>query len=70
MLSGYRLVRVVYCPARQARMSDDEKPTDKETKPFEHYCPCGAWGSFGFGVNVREGKEGVWRCFEHKDWWR
>lgn len=50
----------------------DDKP-DKErepVKPFEHYCPCGAWGSFGFGVNVREGKEGVWRCFEHKDWWR
>lgn len=53
-------------------MSDDDKPDqpDYPDKPFEHYCPCGAWGSFGFNVNLRDGKEGVWRCFEHKDWWR
>jgi hypothetical protein len=47
----------------------DDKP-DKETKPFEHYCPCGAWGCFGFGVRLLAGKEGIWRCAEHKDWWR
>jgi hypothetical protein len=35
-------------------------------KPFEHYCRCGKWGAFGFGVNVRAGIDGQWFCFEHR----
>ena len=32
---------------------------------FVHYCQCGAWGAFGFGVSVRTGKLGTWYCAEH-----
>lgn len=31
-----------------------------------HYCYCGQWGAFGFGVRLREGKDGIWLCAEHK----
>jgi len=33
---------------------------------FEHYCHCGHWGSFGSGVAIRGGKEGHWRCRDHR----
>lgn len=32
---------------------------------FEHYCRCGKWGSFGYGVSLLKGKEGEWFCREH-----
>jgi hypothetical protein len=41
----------------------DPKPASQH---FEHYCHCGKWGAWGFGVNVRDGKDGQWFCFEHK----
>jgi hypothetical protein len=33
---------------------------------FVHYCHCGAWGSFGVGVSLREGRLGQWYCAEHR----
>lgn len=35
-------------------------------EPFIHNCACGQWGSFGYGVNLRAGKEGKWYCREHR----
>jgi hypothetical protein len=28
-------------------------------------CVCGAWGSYGFGVNLRDGRMGRWFCAAH-----
>jgi len=47
-------------------MSEHEKKKPDARKPFEHYCWCGAWGSFGYGVNARQGVDGEWFCFQHK----
>jgi hypothetical protein len=33
---------------------------------FEHFCHCGKWGNFGYGVSLRNGREGNWYCFEHR----
>jgi hypothetical protein len=33
---------------------------------FIHYCHCGKWGSFGYGVSLRDGKFGSWYCREHR----
>jgi hypothetical protein len=35
-------------------------------KPFEHYCWCGQWGLYGYGVNLRADKPGEWFCAEHR----
>lgn len=33
----------------------------------EHFCfKCGMPAQFGAGVSVREGREGEWRCLEHR----
>ena len=32
---------------------------------FVHFCQCGVWGGFGYGVSVRTGKLGTWYCAEH-----
>ena len=29
-------------------------------------CVCGAWGSYGFGVNLRNGRMGRWFCAAHR----
>jgi hypothetical protein len=32
-----------------------------------HFCSaCGAWGSYGFGVNLRDGGMGQWFCATHR----
>jgi hypothetical protein len=32
-----------------------------------HFCSvCGAWGSYGFGVNLRTGRMGQWFCAAHR----
>jgi len=36
-----------------------------ENDLFSHYCHCGKWGSFGFGVQLRKDKLGKWYCAEH-----
>jgi hypothetical protein len=35
-------------------------------EPFEHYCHCGMWASFGYGVKCRVGVVGKWFCREHR----
>jgi hypothetical protein len=35
-------------------------------EPFKHYCHCGKWASFGYGVKLRAGVEGKWFCREHR----
>lgn len=32
---------------------------------FVHYCHCGKWGDFGYGVRLLKGELGVWYCKEH-----
>ena len=36
-------------------------------KPFLHYCWCGKWGLYGYGVNLRKDQPGEWFCEEHRD---
>ena len=32
-----------------------------------HFCAkCGAWGAFGYAVNLRAGRPGRWYCAEHR----
>jgi hypothetical protein len=33
---------------------------------FLHYCRCGQWGAWGYGVDYRRGKNGDWYCFAHR----
>jgi hypothetical protein len=33
---------------------------------FEHYCHCGQWGAFGYGVGLRIGQMGQWFCSDHR----
>jgi hypothetical protein len=33
---------------------------------FMHYCHCGRWGAFGYGVDLLHGKIGRWYCREHR----
>lgn len=38
-----------------------------DREPFIHYCQvCGAWGAFGFEVDLLKGRLGRWYCLEHK----
>lgn len=33
---------------------------------FLHYCHCGKWGAYGFGVKLLQGQLGTWYCDEHR----
>jgi hypothetical protein len=33
---------------------------------FVHYCACGRWGDFGYGVRLLHGQLGTWYCREHR----
>lgn len=33
---------------------------------FVHYCHCGRWGQYGYGVDLLKGKIGRWYCREHR----
>jgi hypothetical protein len=55
----------------QERERNLDKATDHDAArakpaPSEHYCHCGRWGLFGYGVSLREEKPGVWFCSEHR----
>ena len=41
-------------------------PSAPAAAPFVHYCHCGRWGAFGYGVDLLRGKEGTWYCAEHR----
>jgi hypothetical protein len=45
----------------------DEPPNPAIRPDGQRACTiCGAPAYFGFGVNVREGREGLWSCREHR----
>jgi|HubBroStandDraft_6_1064221.scaffolds.fasta_scaffold822817_2 hypothetical protein len=52
------------CAARRGRI--EELPDGL----LLHFCAeCGAWGAFGYGVNLRVGRPGRWYCAEHRPRW-
>jgi hypothetical protein len=51
-------------PPASSGQPDQQHPPPLER--FEHYCWCGKWGSFGYGVNLRNGAEGNWFCRLHR----
>jgi hypothetical protein len=49
------------CAARRGRV--EELPDGS----LLHFCTkCGAWGAFGYGVNMRGGRQGRWFCAAHR----
>ncbi len=38
----------------------------EEDEPFVHYCQCGAWGVYGYGVDLLAGRLGRWYCRAHR----
>ena len=38
---------------------------DKDGR-FVHYCHCGEWGAFGYGVFLSRGQLGKWFCGNHR----
>ena len=35
-----------------------------------HFCAeCGAWGAFGYGINLRAGRPRRWYCAKHRPRW-
>jgi hypothetical protein len=48
------------CAARKGRIQELEGA-------FLHFCAkCGAYGAFGYGVNLRSGRLGRWYCGAHR----
>jgi hypothetical protein len=48
------------CVARRGRV-------EARDGRFLHFCAeCGAWGAFGYGVNLRAGQLGHWYCGAHR----
>ena len=40
---------------------------EEENGVFLHFCAdCGAWGSYGYGANLRGGHVGRWFCSSHR----
>jgi hypothetical protein len=48
---------------RGAAMNVTDAPPHE---PFKHYCHCGKWASFGYGVKLHAGVDGKWFCREHR----
>ncbi len=41
--------------------------TETDGTTLLHFCcVCGAWGSYGFGVDMRHGRMGRWFCTAHR----
>lgn len=48
------------CAARRGRI-------EERGSAVLHFCAeCGAWGAFGYGVNLRAGLRGRWFCGAHR----
>jgi hypothetical protein len=48
------------CAARRGRV-------EERNGVVLHFCSeCGAWGAFGYGVNLRAGRLGRWYCAAHR----
>jgi hypothetical protein len=52
--------------ANTAQQRTPPSPYYDEAGRFIHYCWCGKWGDFGFGVKASQGKLGQWYCREHR----
>ncbi len=49
------------CASRRGRVQE------LEGAMVLHFCAeCGAWGAFGYAVNLRAGRPGRWYCAEHR----
>src|SRR3954469_17381568 len=55
---------IVEEPAAQRQPAPQARPASfyDEDGRFVPRCACGAYGSFGVGVSLRHGREGVWWC--------
>jgi hypothetical protein len=56
---------------RDIQSTNKEQTTNNEPsrtahEPFLHFCHCGSWGAFGYGVSLRNGKPGKWFCGRHR----
>jgi hypothetical protein len=52
----------VPCSARRGRIEERDGL-------FLHFCfDCGAWGAYGYGINLRSGRLGRWYCAVHRPW--
>ena len=56
-------------------MAEDEMPNPNRVglvrfeagQPIVHYCQvCGAWGAWGYDVNLSTGRLGRWYCGAHR----
>ena len=48
------------CAARRGRVGERDGV-------FVHFCAvCGAWGAYGYGVNLVGGRMGRWFCADHR----
>ena len=56
-------VEVAALAERGAAMNVTDAPRHE---PFKHYCHCGKWASFGYGVKLHAGVDGKWFCREHR----
>jgi hypothetical protein len=58
--------RDVVEPTFAASSSQPDQQHPPPLERFEHHCWCGKWGSFGYGVNLRDGTQGNWFCRLHR----
>lgn len=56
-------------------VAEDDMPNPKRVglvrmepgQPFVHYCAvCGAWGTWGYDVDLSTGRLGRWYCAAHR----
>jgi len=57
---------VARIPVSAPAVARVEAPVSAPSAPLEHYCHCGRWGPFGYGVNLQQGRLGRWYCTEHR----
>jgi hypothetical protein len=68
---GYGVINH-YIPRGQLRDLEELKNRHTPKSPliphhvFLHYCHCGEWGWFGYGVSFRNGLDGEWFCAKHR----
>jgi hypothetical protein len=48
------------CATRRGRVED------RDGVLLHFCCECGAWGAFGYDVNLRAGRLGKWYCVAHR----
>jgi hypothetical protein len=48
------------CATRRGRVEEQDRVL------LHFCCECGAWGAFGYAVNLRAGRLGRWFCAAHR----